>query len=194
MDKGKKEGVNDYDVRFEERDFKDLLRLNEDKETMKEEEADFSRVAAVSQMNDRLYNTFLSPFVKAFSTEVTVEILKQLHPLRVNKYIFSDSINPFMQIFNMLSPVVKKNRKQVSPDNPFGAVEKNISESIVALMDSFQNIRDQLDENLFFLIYENPFIKALSPGPMLDKMPVMEPEKHRMTKNKSKLLRSLFVL
>ena len=69
VDKGKKEGVSDYDVRFEERDIKDIMALNEGKEEMKEEDADFSRVAAVSEMNDRLYNTFVSPWVKMFSNE-----------------------------------------------------------------------------------------------------------------------------
>ena len=67
VDKGKKEGVSDYDVRFDERDFKDIRALNESREEMKEEDADFSRVAAVSEMNDELYNTFLSPWVKMFS-------------------------------------------------------------------------------------------------------------------------------
>ena len=179
VDKGKKEGVSDYDVRFIERDIKDLMALNADKETMKEEDADFSRVAAVSEMNDWLYNVFASPFVKMFSTKTSAEIIKQLHPLRVNKYIFSDTINPFMRIFKTLSPVVKKNRSPVSPDNPFTALEKIVSDSIVALLDSYQNVRDHLEETLFFAIYENPFMKMLYPETSLKKEPDKEQEKEK---------------
>ena len=163
VDKGKKEGVTDYDVRFVERDMKDLMALNEGKEKMKEEDADFSRVAAVSEMNDLLYNTFGSPWVKMFSTESSAEILKQLHPLRVNKYIFSDMVNPFMSIFKNLAPVVKKNRSPVSPDNPFLDLEKNVSDNVVTILDSYQNIRDHFDETLFFAIYENPWMRLLYP-------------------------------
>ena len=115
------------------------------------------------EMNDELYNTFLSPWVKMFSTAASANILKQLHPLRVNKYIFSEKINPFMQIFKMLAPVVKKNRNPVSPDSPLLSIEKNASNNIVNFLDSYQNIRDHFDEALFFAIYENPWMKMLLP-------------------------------
>ena len=163
VEKGKKAGLSDYDVRFEERDISDLLALNEGKEEMKAQDADFSRVAAVSEMNDRLYNTFASPWVKMFSTQASAEILKQLHPLRMNKYIFADMINPWMSIFKALAPVVKKNRSPVSADNPFTALEKHVSDSIVNVLDSYQAIRDHVEETLFFTIYENPFMKILYP-------------------------------
>ena len=180
VDKGKKAGVSDYDVRFEERDIKDLMALNEDKEEMKEEDADFSRVATVSEMNDRLYNTFVSPFVKMFSTETSAEVMKQLHPLRVNKYIFSDTINPFMLVFKTLAPVVKKDRSPASPDNPFTVLEKSVSDTIVTLLDGYQNIRDHFEETLFFSIYENPLMKLLYP----ETTPKKEPDKEQ-TKEKT---------
>lgn len=180
VDKGKKEGLSDYDVRFEERNIKDLMALNEGKEEMKEEDADFSRVAAVSEVNDSLYNTFVSPWVKMFSTETSAEIAKQLHPLRVNKYIFSDNLNPFMLIFKTLAPVVKKNRSPVSSDNPFPALEKNVSDNIVTILDSYQNIRDHFDETLFFSIYENPWMRLLYPETSQKKKPRKEQEKEQM--------------
>jgi pimeloyl-ACP methyl ester carboxylesterase len=176
VDKGKKEGVSDYDVRFAERDMKDLMALNEGKEKMKEEDADFNRVAAVSEMNDSLYNTFGSPWVKMFSTESSAGILKQLHPLRVNKYIFSDTVNPFMLFFKTLAPVVKKNRSPDSPDNPFLSLEKNVSDSIVTILDGFQNIRDHFAETLFFAIYENPWMRLLYPEKIEKKKPRKERE------------------
>jgi hypothetical protein len=176
VDKGKKEGLSDYDVRFEERDMKDLLALNAGREEMTAEDADFRRVAAVSEMNDALYNTFLSPWVKMFSTELSAEILKQCHPLRVNKYIFSDRINPFMQFFKTLAPVVKELRSPVSADNPFTALERCVSDSIVAVLDGFQSVRDHFDEALFFAVYENPWMKLLFPETTPKEKPGRETE------------------
>jgi hypothetical protein len=89
--------------------------------------------------------------------------MKQLHPLRVNKYIFSDTINPFMLIFKTLAPIVKNKRSPVSPDNPFTALEKSVSDSIVTFLDGYQDIRDHFEETLFFTIYENPWMKLLFP-------------------------------
>ena len=147
---------------------------------MKEEDADFSRVAAVSEMNDELYNTFLSPWVKMFSNETSANVIKQLHPLRVNKYIFSEKINPFMQIFKMLAPFVKENRNPASPDNPLMTIEKNISDNIVSILDSYQNSRDHFDEALFFAIYENPWMKLLFPAAAQKKEPHKEQEKEKI--------------
>lgn len=173
-DKGKNEGMSDYDVSFMERDFKDILALNEDKEKMQEDAADFSRVAVVSEINDRLYNTCVSPWVKMFSTKLSAGILKQLHPLRINKYIFSDIANPFMLVFKTLAPVVKKNRRIVSPDNPFLTIEKNVSDNIVTILDRYQNSRDHFSETLFFAIYENPWMKMLYPEASQKKKPGKE--------------------
>ncbi|PKN89465.1 MAG: poly(3-hydroxyalkanoate) synthetase [Deltaproteobacteria bacterium HGW-Deltaproteobacteria-1] len=177
VDKGKKEGVSDYDVRFDARDIKDLIALNDGKQEMKEEDADFRRVAAVSEINDRLYNTYVSPWVKMFSTETSADILKQLHPLRINKYIFSDTVNPFMPIFKTLAPLVKKNRSPVSPDNLFLSIEKNVSDSIVTILNSYQKARDQFNEAMFFAIYENPWMKMLYPEASQKKKPFNEQEK-----------------
>ena len=179
VDKEKKGGISDYDVRFIERDIKDLMALNADKETMKEEDADFSRVAAVSELNDGLYNTFASPWVKMFSTETSAEILRQLHPLRVNKYIFADTINPFMLIFKTMVPVVKENRRPVSPGNPLSVLEKTISNSIVAMLDSYQSLRDHFAEAMFFAIYENPWMQLLYPAMSLKKTPDNKLEKNK---------------
>jgi hypothetical protein len=176
VDKGKKEGFSDYDVRFEERDMKDLLALSAGREEMTAEDADFCRVAAVSEMNDALYNTFLSPWVKMFSTELSAEILKQFHPLRVNKYIISDRINPFMQFFKTLAPVVKEHRSPVSADNPFMALERCVSDSIVAVLDGFQSVRDHFDEALFSAVYENPGMKLLFPETTPKEKPDRETE------------------
>mgnify|MGYP001260823812 CR=1 FL=1 len=163
-DKGKNEGITDYDVRFEERDIKDLLAMNEGKKEMAKEDTDFSRVAAVSEINDRIYNTFFSPWVKMLFNETTSEIIKQIHPLRVNKYVFSDRINPLMLPFRFLAPLVQKHRKPAGAGNVFWEIQNRVSDNIVTILDGYQNIRDHFEEQLFFTIYESPLMKFLFPG------------------------------
>lgn len=182
-DAGKKEGVTDYDVRFEERDMKDLLALNEGKKEISKENKDFSRVAAVSEMNDKTYNTFFSPWVKMFSSEATSTIIKQLHPLRVNKYIFSDRINPLMMPFRFLAPLVQKHRKPAGADNVFLEMQNRVSDYIVATLDGYQNIRDLAEEQLFFTIYESPMLKNLFPETPERNRQSEKPERKRTGSN-----------
>jgi pimeloyl-ACP methyl ester carboxylesterase len=168
-DKGRKNGLSDYDVRFIERDIKDLMALNEDRETMQEEDADFSRVATVSEFNDWLYDTFASPWVRMATTEFSAQILKQLHPLRVNKYIFSETISPWMLIFKQLAPAVKQSRRPASGGNPFTAFERRVSDCMVTLLNGYQTSRDHFAEALFFTIYENPLTKSLFPATSMER-------------------------
>ena len=140
------------------------MALNEDAGEMLDEDADFCRVAAVSEMNDVIYNTFFSPWVKMFSNGATAEIIKQLHPLRVNKYIFSERINPLMLPFRFLAPMVQKDRKPAQPDNVFLELQDRVSDGVVAALNGYQAIRDKLDETLFFAMYESPMMKLLFPG------------------------------
>lgn len=164
IDKGIKAGFSDYDIRFAERDIKDILAMNESPEEMEEDMADFSRVARVSEINDHLYNKVVSPWVKAFSNPFSAAVWKQLHPLRINKYIFSELVNPAMRVFKHLAPAVKSSRSEASADNPFVKAEKKNSENIVAAWDAFQTIRDSFEETLFYSTYDNPWIKLLYQG------------------------------
>jgi pimeloyl-ACP methyl ester carboxylesterase len=55
----------------------------------------FETVARVSDINQGLYRTFVSPIVKSLSTETSAEILREVHPNRVAFQAFSDQ-NPLM--------------------------------------------------------------------------------------------------
>ena len=183
VDAGKKEGITDYDVRFEERDIRDLLALNEGKKEILKENKDFSRVAAVSEINDKIYNTFFSPWVKMFSSEATSTIIKQFHPLRVSKYIFSDRINPFMLPFGFIAPLTQKHRKPAGAENVFWEIQNRVSDNIVAMLDGYQNIRDLVEEQLFFTIYESPLMKNLFPETPKRNRQSEKPERKRTGSN-----------
>jgi pimeloyl-ACP methyl ester carboxylesterase len=157
-----KQGFTDYDVRFEERDFKAIMALNDDVNTIREEEADFRYVAAISEMNDTLYHIFVSPWVRLWTTEFSAEVLRQAHPLRMRTYFFSDR-NPLLWPFKTLASVVKEGRSPVSPDNLFLAMERSVSASIEAMLDLYKDVRDNAEELMFNLFYGNPWLSLLLP-------------------------------
>ncbi|MGC9194974.1 MAG: DUF3141 domain-containing protein [Syntrophobacteraceae bacterium] len=164
VEKGHVEGTIDYDAIFEEREMEAILALNDSGTKMIEQEADFSRVSAVSDINDTIYATFFSPWVKMFSNPASAALMRELHPLRVSKYIFSDRLNPFMAPFKFLAPIVQKNRKPARADNPLLELQNLVSDSMVAGLQTYQDIRDRVSENLFFSIYESPIMKLLFPA------------------------------
>ncbi|MBW2176251.1 MAG: DUF3141 domain-containing protein [Deltaproteobacteria bacterium] len=142
------------DVRFEARDMADIHRLDDDAD----DEAHFAAVAALSTGNDGLYRLFIRPFVQHFMNEQAAESLRQLHPLRVSKYMFSD-LNPWMLPFKPLAESARKNRRAVAADNPFTTVEKQVSTGIRNTLDLVQNARDLSQELWFQSVYGNPWLK-----------------------------------
>lgn len=151
-------GEKTRNVVFEERDMKDILLLDDG---LEDEEA-FSPVAAISRFNDKLYQTFLSPWVRGMTTERSAETLRQLHPLRTQRYMLSDA-NPFLYPLKYFAPWIKHYRRPVQQTNPFLKFEKILSEQIAGSLNEYQDYRDQYLEHFFKLMYDNSWIKALFP-------------------------------
>ena len=152
--------LNDHKVEFMERDMSDILKLDDG---LEEEEA-FAPVSALSRFNDKVYNTFLGPAVRSAVTEPAAEWMRQMHPLRMQRYMFSD-YNPFIFPFKYAAPVVKQYRKQVSEDNMFLQMEKIMSDTIVSCLNSYRDMRDTTHEFAFRLMYDNPWMKTLFKAP-----------------------------
>jgi tellurite resistance protein len=143
-------------VRFETRDMDDILALDDGLS----DEEDFMPVAAISEFNDHLYRSFISPGVQAVVNDFSAEGLRQLHPLRMSRYAFAD-INPWMHIFKFLAPQIKENRRPVSPENPYVKLEKAFSELISDSLNMFRDVRDQNQELFFKSLYGNPWTLSL---------------------------------
>ncbi|MCP4105724.1 MAG: DUF3141 domain-containing protein [Desulfobacteraceae bacterium] len=176
-------GLKDYNTKFVERDMKDIMMLDDGRQ----DEEDFCSVAYVSEMNDRFYQTYISPLVKMSATDFSAELLRQLHPMRVSRYSFSD-MNPFLFPFRQLAPVVKQNRRQVAPDNIFLAMEKTMSDGIITMLNCYRDIRDDATEYMFKSIYGNPMMKSLFPETQKEKMcpsEIKEQEKKTEEKNQA---------
>ncbi len=150
--------MNDYKVKFVEREIEDILALDDGLE----DENAFKQVAVVSELNDKFYNAFLSPLVQAVSNDASAEMIKQMHPLRTQRYMFSDS-NPFLKPVKYIAEQVKENRHPIKGDNIFSLIEKSISTAIIDSLNLYRDISDQAQEDQFNKIYDSPIMKTSFP-------------------------------
>ena len=149
--------TGDYVSRFERRTLEDLRVLGGN---TAEDERCFAAVANLSEITLGLYRTTMQPIVRAMANEQSASWLRRMHPLRMQYEMFSDS-NPAMKPLASAADEVKKNRKQVSPENPFLQWEKNFSEWMTSSLKAFGEWRDMMTETMFFAIYSQPWVQAL---------------------------------
>ncbi len=156
MEEGSRETATDadYTVQFEERQMEDILALDDG--IM--DERDFPLVAGMSERNDAVYRSFIRPWVRMCTTELSAEMLRQLHPLRVSIRTFSDT-NPFLMPVRTWARFVNENRLPAAQDNFFKSVERINSDGIVSGLNYLAEIRDQADKYWFESIYSNPWLK-----------------------------------
>ncbi|GAB3261812.1 DUF3141 domain-containing protein [Chitinimonas naiadis] len=145
-----------YLIRFEPRQVSDILALDDGRE----DEHAFKVVRRVAEINQKAYDKFLSPAVKASSNEMTAMASRLLHPSRVERYTISD-LNPFLWQLPSLAEKTRAERKPVAADNPFVQLEKQMSKLIETQLDSYRDLRDQLSEQLFKSIYGSPWLASV---------------------------------
>lgn len=148
-------------VRFESREMADILALDDGSE----DEAAFVPAATLSRLNDSLYRWLVRPWIKAWVTEASAEALRQLHPLRMTRYGFSD-LNPWMGSIKQLAATIKAQRLPVTPDNPFLAGQHQISQAVSRGLNLFRDLRDWTIESCFYWVFDNYWIRVLSHEPL----------------------------
>ncbi|MBF0111190.1 MAG: DUF3141 domain-containing protein [Desulfamplus sp.] len=148
--------LKDHGVKFIERDVTDILKMDDDVE---EEEA-FRSVAAISSFNDKLYQDFVSPWVRSCASDLSAEIMRQMHPLRIERYLYSD-MNPMMLPLKNIAEIVKASRFKTKKDNVFSEMEKHVSSMIVNTLELYRQNRDSLFETMFYSMYGNAWSKTL---------------------------------
>jgi hypothetical protein len=134
-----------YEVTFEERQVEQIRFAYPEKA--------FENVQALSEQNELLYKTFLSPWIQAFANPLGAKVMKWAHPMRASRYIYSEKLNPWMLAVKALVPAVEDSRKEVGKDNVFLKAEQAVSDSIVAILKYFQEERDEVSEMLFSQLY-----------------------------------------
>lgn len=160
-----KEWMNDYKVKFSERTIEDILAYDDGLE----DEKAFELVASISERNGTFYSHWLSPMVRAMVTPLAAEWMREMHPMRVQRSIFSDK-NPMMKPVKDAAELVRRVRRPVAEENPFVQVERALSDMVVTTLDWGQALSDLTQETVFHTLYDNTAMAwlygtALGPTP-----------------------------
>ncbi len=141
-----------YDVTFVELRLEEVAkRLNRFK---REDEKPFAAVNAVAEFNQRAYELFGRPVVKAFANEYGAKLSRVFHPLRAQRWAFSD-LNPALWWLAPVAHAVKEHRQAAAADHPIRKLESMASELTSASLDCQRALRDAVAEATFFEIYGN---------------------------------------
>ncbi|TDN57788.1 DUF3141 domain-containing protein [Paraburkholderia sp. BL10I2N1] len=153
------DGAIEYEVEFREHRLEDIAeQFNRFK---REDEKPFEAVAEISDFNQHAYELFMQPFVKSMSNEVTAKTLREFHPLRFQRWAFSD-LNPWLGWLKPAAEAVTANRQAVGADDPWRKLEQTGSDLVSASLDYYRAMRDAGTEATFFGIYANLFSMYLS--------------------------------
>jgi len=148
--------VGDWVMRCEARTLDDIRALGGNDVA---DEHCFAAVDRVSQTNLALYRTFVQPVVRSLVNPSFANLMQQLHPLRLQFEIFSNT-NPLMAPVATLAEQVRNNRRPVAADNPFLAMQENISNQIVTALDAWRDFNEAFAERLFMATYGSTKLQA----------------------------------
>ena len=125
-------GVAKQDVvTLKERKVEDLRTLQKFDRV---DEKPFQAVAALSELLERAYSLLARPFVREMSPEWLAKARRNMHPLRVQYWAFSDK-NPLLWALPYMAKAAANNRKPRSADNDSVKLEKLVSELVSASLD-----------------------------------------------------------
>jgi tellurite resistance protein len=146
-----------YLVRFEGRTVEDILKLGDGRE----HEQAFETVARISEINEGLYDTLVSPWVKMWTNEATADAFRLMHPLRLERFLLSD-LNPAMWPLRVMAEMARKDRRPAAADNALVRAEHAVSEQIEQALERYREARDRMQELTFKTIYNAPLVEALA--------------------------------
>lgn len=119
----------------------------------------FETAARISDINQGLYRTYVQPLVKFATTETSAEFLRKSHPNRIAFRAYSGQ-NPCMAPVASAAESIRANRHPVEPDNPFLAMERMVSDWVVAMLEIGATMREALMEATFLNVYGSPMLQA----------------------------------
>jgi pimeloyl-ACP methyl ester carboxylesterase len=153
-ERGRSNGQPEYAVEFREVQLEQVAeRLNR---FQREDEKPFEAVEAISEFNQRAYELFARPVVRAMSNEFSAELMRRFHPLRVQHWALSD-LNPWLAWIGPVAAGVRERRQATAPDNPLRQLEQIGSELLSASLDLYRGVRDAATEAAFFSVYANMY-------------------------------------
>jgi pimeloyl-ACP methyl ester carboxylesterase len=135
-----------YSVAFEERRVEDLV-FDYPREA-------FERARQVSQFNEALYRTFVSPWVQAAANPWSAAILNRLHPMRTSRYLLSEKFLPWMHVVAAMAKQVREHRVTVPDSNPLRTAERAFSGDAAKAIEMARQFRDGVEEQSFRWLYD----------------------------------------
>lgn len=141
---------------YEPRTIADIKALGWNSE---EDDRAFATVAKASEALSYMYDKMVHPMFKMFANERYEEAAKRARPLRMSYTVFADKLNPLMKTVSAAAEKVEANRKPVTENNPFVQWQNEYSKSFTDYLNSFGNLRDKVEEQIFFGIWSNPFVQ-----------------------------------
>ena len=144
-----------YVTRFERRTIEELQELCGDREG----ERPFEVVRRVSEVNSGLYEELVAPVVRAAVSEPAVQFTRRLHPLRMQRWMFSD-LNPMMWPVAAMAELVRSSRQPCRQDNPFRTLERSTAAAVEKGWEEVAAARDELSASTFEAVYTSPVMRA----------------------------------
>lgn len=148
-----------YAIRFVERSIQDILGMDDSRE----DERAFATLAAVSELNAAAYRTWMRPWVRLFSNEISAELLRRSLPARAQHEFFS-SRNPLMLALPRLANSVEKRRVALPKDNSFLKLERAFTQALVDGLNAYRDARDDGAKLLFEMMYGPMGLGAIFSG------------------------------
>jgi len=115
--------------------------------------AAFERVRRLSEFNETIYRTFISPWVKAMANPWAAQTMHWLHPMRSKTYMFSEAFAPWMGPFAVLAAAVAQGRHALPDDHPLIAQERKLIAQISDFWHATRRLRDAAVERTFASTY-----------------------------------------
>ena len=103
-----------------------------------------------------MYDVFVRPLVKAGSNEITGELSRAFHPLRLQRALAS-SRNPVMTPLAQLAEQARTARHPAAKDNPFLQLEHAWADAIEQAIDFYRDVRDAWYEATFLSVWGAPW-------------------------------------
>jgi hypothetical protein len=113
----------------------------------------------VSDLNNALYQTFVQPWIKMMAGPQIARAALELNPLRLGYSFWSDR-NPMMRTVAPLTNLARAERIKSSADNPFIAMQEQVSKAMIDALNLFRDARDEMVEQTFHAIYGSPLVQA----------------------------------
>jgi len=128
----------DYTVYYEYRTMDDIRALNPEG---REEEAMFSTISKVSELNAAIYKTWVRPWVKLMAMRPVADAMGKLNPMRMQRQGFSDA-HPLAPAIRKQAQEARAKRAPIADDHPMRQLEKKMAAQITDSLNQFRDRRD----------------------------------------------------